>query len=1269
MAPRKRQKPRSRTVWTSPVLYLGIVLVVVITGLLVAPFVIDWNSYRADLEAYGKKLTGRDVIVEGPVAARLFPWPRLTIENVRVASPDGMDAKEFASAARLTVNMTLQGLLQGGIDVESIDIQDPEVNFERLESGESNWQLVPSADLLNSDILSRVKLDKITLTSGTVNFHDRRRGETVTLDGINADVASPGVAGPWRLRARAVYNDKPVTVALNTAAYVKGQPYLFGLSFQAADNSGAVYSFDGSYKDGLAQGDVAVRPAASDDGKGDAEGQLRPLVFTAKARGNFDQLDFTDIQVAHDDPTDATAIATGSAALRFGRHIDATADLAASVLDLDELAGAKSRDVLRKAGSLAVIDGLLALLPRDMSLEGRVKVTSLKSEGQNFDNVELAIAADRDRLSVNRFSSGLPGRSQMLFKGSYFTAPGGGELSGDLGLEANDLREFVLWLWPSLRNSLSPLWTGNRGRLKLQTGLSLTPQGLRLTKSQFELDGEPGQGSLAVTAASRGAVDLDIESGRFDLDAYAPQGIPAVQAAAQQGAGGVLSIVLPRPDAPDLRLKVKTGELQMNGVTAKDVALDLQSGANGMDLRALNIGAVGGANVQASGLILDNGKGADGTVSLDVKADDPGELLKLMGLAGSGVLPHWAQNLGATALRADLSVKPGEGGAVTTLKAGGTAGELTLSAAGTVSPDNTLTGTARLEAPTSGRILSLIGLSPLGQDAMPGSLSLDAQGSMAAGFTASTTLQALGGRIDYEGAVNPLAEGYGLNGKLALRATDAGPLFGAAGFPVLEDADGVVSGDAALAWADGRWNVSGINGRFGTTPYSGDVSLTPDLVLDGRLDTGPLRLRDLLAGAFIDWSGPAAGLETGFANALPFGLTGQLWLTPSTLEVHRHFTAQSASVGIEAKPGEIHVAMIGKDADGRDAQLDIASTGTDASRKLSGKMRMPVDLAQQLALVTGGPVAVGEGELDLTFRSEGRSPGSALAAAQGEGKFALDDFKLLGLTPSAFTTALAAAKDAGAISTAFAAMRTGDGLDFGAVNGTITLSGGEMTFAPLQHVDADAGVYVKTVAELAQGALDMEVGLSLKARPGLPQMTIAYAGPPMALVRSEDNSEIANSLGVSIMQQGITELERLQQEQARLAQEEEKQRVEDEAKLQAYYAQRDELLLRRRELKVQAEMQVMAADRLRAQIEAERAANTEINKQEIRQRLREIRTWRKVADAGSAAPASGQTVETPAPQASSPPTRKPQKVRPVILTQPPGAPVIISPPPNFSPSQ
>lgn len=219
-------------------------------------------------------------------------------------------------------------------------------------------------------------------------------------------------------------------------------------------------------------------------------------------------------------------------------------------------------------------------------------------------------------------------------------------------------------------------------------------------------------------------------------------------------------------------------------------------------------------------------------------------------------------------------------------------------------------------------------------------------------------------------------------------------------------------------------------------------------------------------------------------------------------------------------------------------------------------------------------------------------------------------------------------------------------------------------------------MYVRTVADLAQGEIDMDVGLSLKARPNLPAMSVVYAGPPMALVRSENNSEIATSLGVTIMQQGINELERLQQEQVRLAKEEELQRAEDEARLQAYYAQRDELLLRKRELKVQAEMQVMEADRLRRQIEVERAANAEINKAEIRQRLRELKTWRKVSSlsgASSNAPAvpeaKAAVPAAPTKPQSSPPSRKPVKVKPVILVKPPGAPVKISPPPDKSFSQ
>ena len=47
------------SVWRSPLLYLGIALILIAAAALAAPLYIDWNSYRADIEDYGRQLTGR----------------------------------------------------------------------------------------------------------------------------------------------------------------------------------------------------------------------------------------------------------------------------------------------------------------------------------------------------------------------------------------------------------------------------------------------------------------------------------------------------------------------------------------------------------------------------------------------------------------------------------------------------------------------------------------------------------------------------------------------------------------------------------------------------------------------------------------------------------------------------------------------------------------------------------------------------------------------------------------------------------------------------------------------------------------------------------------------------------------------------------------------------------------------------------------------------------------------------------------------------------
>lgn len=295
-----------------------------------------------------------------------------------------------------------------------------------------------------------------------------------------------------------------------------------------------------------------------------------------------------------------------------------------------------------------------------------------------------------------------------------------------------------------------------------------------------------------------------------------------------------------------------------------------------------------------------------------------------------------------------------------------------------------------------------------------------------------------------------------------------------------------------------------------------------------------------------------------------------------------------------------------------------------------------------------------------------------MAGLTGSGTYSFSGVSLPGLSPAAFLSGIEAARDSAALVAAFDALRSGDGLAAGDIGGLITIDNGEVAFQPFAITTPEAKAEVKVAAELALGEIDAAITLGFPQRPELPHMTVAYAGPPSALARSEDTAELSTRLGVAIMQQGVDELERLQREQERLAAEEERMRKEDEARLQAYYAQRDELILRRREIRVHAEMRVLEAERLRQKLEAERAANAEINKQELKQRQREIRVLRRMARAEKAAAGAGEPEpprpKTPKPARPSSP-KKPVTAGPVILEQPEGAPVVITPPPSASPSQ
>lgn len=1237
-------------VWKSPILYLGLILIVAVLAGLSAPYVIDWNGYRPGLEAYGRRIAGREVRIDGNVSARLFPWPRLILEDVHIANLPGLAEKEFASAERIDVQMTLAGLFSGTFQVETIAIDNPAVTFERNAAGQGNWQFQPASPLAGDDLLGRVKLDQVTLRNGTLRLVDRRRGGIVQLDDFNAALSAPDVRGPWRMRATTIHDDKAIDIGLNTGSWKAEEPFRFGLRIANADISGFSYSFDGSNLGDHLEGTVRVEPAARAEGKSDTEGQLRPLVLTAKVNTTFDDVAFDEIQIAPMDESGGGTMMSGSARLSLGAALKATADLQSPHIDLDEIAGARTRALLREGEGFALAAQVLALMPAAFSVDGNIKVTSLKAGGQNLENVDLAISGDREALKVRRFKANLPGRSAVLVDGVFLPGGEGGEFAGTLAAESGDLRLLTSWLWPEGKPDIDRLWTGDRGRVKFQSEISLRPSRLRFAKVRYELDGVAGSGELLVGLAGRKSADVRVVTDMLDADRYMPP-------SKSPGLISMWRLLLPSETAPDVRLVVQSGRLLMNGVEAEDIAVDVISGTTGLELRTVQIGSVEGARLDADGLVMTNSQGSDGALGVVVTADDPRGLLRLAGILPKDGEPAWARALGKTEMKGTFHIRPGQESPEMAADIAGTTGQLTLSATGTITGD-AIKGSADLSAPDGAALAELIGFSPVASDAAPARVVATVSGSRAAGFLADLQAQAFGANFSFNGKAGA---DFTLDGKASLKSTDAAPLLAALGLPTSAPLGGVLVLDGTLARAAAAPLRAGFSGRLGETAIAIDGTLEDGKRVSANLTVGRVLARDVLAAALLDWNGQQPSPETPLAQGLPFGLTGEIWITPSELLISDIYSAKNVQAAISASADETRVAIFGKDENGRDALIEVASKpeGGEGRRALQGKISLPIDLANHLRLETGGAVASGNGEIEVAFSGSGRSPGGALLGLSGSGSYRFENLEVARIDARAFKRAAAAASDSDGLTAAFEALRAGAGLAFGNVSGSITIVNGVAAFSPFKHASSEATAELSTLAELGQGLMDTSIVLSIQDTVTRPAMHINISGSPQALVRSDDKTELFGQMGVAMMNAGVAELERLRLEQERLAAEEEKARKEDEAKLRDYYAQRDELRQRQRESKVHAVLRAQAAEALRAEIERSRAANTEINKAELKQRLREVRIRRllkrqaQIAEQPAPQPRPKPKIEKPIepPVQNSPPEQLPEQPLPLPPSQ------------------
>ncbi|MBL4775645.1 MAG: AsmA family protein, partial [Mariprofundus sp.] len=172
--------------------YSLIILSLLIVALLAAPFLIDVNVYKNQIERTVEDATGRKLSI-GNMDASLFPWVGVQLENVHLANRAGFSERDFLSVERLHVKLALLPLLSKNIEIKHFEMVMPSIYLQRLSTGENNWDdLIAAPDNLTDQTqspasdnniktisaapaapaLAALQADSLSLTGGKVTWVD-----------------------------------------------------------------------------------------------------------------------------------------------------------------------------------------------------------------------------------------------------------------------------------------------------------------------------------------------------------------------------------------------------------------------------------------------------------------------------------------------------------------------------------------------------------------------------------------------------------------------------------------------------------------------------------------------------------------------------------------------------------------------------------------------------------------------------------------------------------------------------------------------------------------------------------------------------------------------------------------------------------------------------------------------------------------------------------------------------------------------------------------
>ena len=627
----------------------GGIVGLLIVALLALPSLIDLNARKPEIVAIVKKVTGRELVLSGPISLSILPTPTVTLSGVKFFNVPGSKNPNMVEVKTVTVKPSLGALLTGNVEVSEVTLVEPKIVLEINAEGKPNWEFTPSVAEAKPaapkpDSPKPLSLGRLTIENGTLIFSDSKAGLSIVAEKANFSASVRSLDGPYSVAGSATINGAPLKLDLSVGAKAAD-----GHAVDLALEAGGKLGFKGKLSELGPNARLSGIASSSSDNligfadtlikmTGQPQPDLPPLLagkftFDGAVDASQTAISIRDFKLALGQDN-----AGGTLTLTLKPALAIEGKLAADRLDLDRWLAAMAKPAAPQAPATPPPAGataapappagpsLLAAITAKLSFE----IGELVYNKQPVRNIALELDARRGVVAVPKLTATLPGDLVLQAKSTLSGDPNRPTVAGDFSLVGPKLRETLAWLAVDVPSVPANKLT----RISLKGRMSSDGGNVQVSDAVFELDDLKGSGGITVTFSVPLSVVMQVNLDTLDLDSF----LAAAPADKKPAASAPTSTAAARAAGPSVGLKAKIARLIWNKETIGGIDVDIALRGDTLRLNDVKVSNLAGARLALRGTVANyNAAQPRPDIAFNFEAPDMDRVLKRAGATPAGL--------------------------------------------------------------------------------------------------------------------------------------------------------------------------------------------------------------------------------------------------------------------------------------------------------------------------------------------------------------------------------------------------------------------------------------------------------------------------------------------------------------------------------------------------------------------------------------------------------------------------------------------------------